>query len=141
MRPQRCLPLVALVVVSLVLAVSVPTTEAQESKPQAEGVKVEFRDRIESQSPKQVEQYDAHFEAGGFIQGSFPEPMLIQVEEGRFWVQVQPGGRGVVYVVPPDGTPRRVKPVDVSTTDSPDAYVSVESGSAIIITGQVDCFL
>jgi hypothetical protein len=145
MRHRRSLPLVALVAVSLVLAVTVPVTKAQESKPQAKGVKVQFLDRVDSQGPKQVEMYEAQFEPSdepkSFIQGNFPEPMLIQVEEGPFVVQVQPGGKGVVYVVPPDGTPRRVKPIDVSTTQSPDAYVLVESGSAIILTGQADCFL
>jgi hypothetical protein len=142
MRHRRSLPLVALVAASLVLAVSVPVTKAQESKAQAEGMDhPELLYRIESKSQKEMDVYRVSFNSGGYIQGNFPEPMLIQVEEGPFLVQVQPGGKGVVYVVPPDGTPRRVKPVDVSATQSPDAYVLVETGSAIMLTGQADCFL
>jgi hypothetical protein len=141
MRLRRSLSLLVPVVASLALAVPVPVANAQESKPQAEGVKLEFQNGLDSGSKKKLEVFLAHFEPGGYIQGNFPEPMLIQVEEGPFWVQVQPGGKGVVYVVPPDGSPQRVKPVDVSTTQFPDGYVSVESGSAIILTGHADCFL
>jgi hypothetical protein len=142
MRLRRSLSLMVLVAASLALAVPVPVANAQESKPQAEGVKLEFhKNGLESVSTKKLEVFLAHFEPGGYIQGNYPEPMLIQVEEGPFWVQVQPGGKGVVYVVPPDGSPQRVKPVDVSTTQFPDGYVSVESGSAIILTGHADCFL
>ena len=142
MRNRRCLPLVALLAVSLILAMSVPVAKAQESKAQAEGVKLQ--DQVftaPSNGQKQIEVYQASFTSGGYIQGNFPEPMLIQVEEGPFVVQVQPGGRGVVYVVPPDGRPQRVKPVDCITTECPDGYVLVESGSAIVFTGQADCFL
>ena len=139
MRYRRSFRLMALVASGLVLAAFSPAAHAQEIKGHSEGVgQPKFLYSVDSQSRRELEVFQVPFEFGGFIEGSFPEPMLIHVEEGPFWVQVHPGSAGDVFVVPPGERPQQVKPGDPG---SPDSYVSVDSGWAIVLTGQTDCFL
>ena len=142
MRHRRSLPLLPLVAVGLVLAASVPVAHAQEVEGQSRGVgEPKPLSSIDSANRRQLQVFQVPFEYEGYIQGAFPEPMLIHVEEGPFWVQVQPGSAGAVFVVPPGEKPQRVEPVDARRSRFPDGYVSVESGWAIVLTGQADCFL